>query len=74
MIGLYMPGFFDYAIADEMHELANLSAGTNNGEERGRPSFEYRCDGAPETLDPRLPPHYFPLEAEVRFRASPATP
>jgi hypothetical protein len=25
-IGRYMPGFFDYAIADEMHELANDTA------------------------------------------------
>jgi len=34
-IGRYLRGvFFDYAIADEMHELANLSAGTNNGEQR----------------------------------------
>ena len=26
MIGLYLPGFFDYAIADEVHELANDTA------------------------------------------------
>jgi len=25
-IGRYMPAFFDYAIADEMHELANDTA------------------------------------------------
>jgi hypothetical protein len=33
-IGRYMPDFFDYGIADEVHELKGLSAGTNNGEER----------------------------------------
>jgi hypothetical protein len=35
-IGRYMPNWFDYAICDEAHQLANLSAGTNNGEERVR--------------------------------------
>ena len=29
-----MDQWFDYAICDEAHQLANLSAGTNNGEER----------------------------------------
>jgi hypothetical protein len=33
-IGRYMDQWFDYAICDEAHQLANLSAGTNNGEER----------------------------------------
>ena len=69
-----MDQWFDYAICDEAHQLANLSAGTNNGEERERTSFEHRNDSAWKTLNPRLPPHYFPLEAEVRFRVSPATP
>ncbi len=32
-IGRFMPNWFDYAICDEAHQLANLSAGTNNGEE-----------------------------------------
>jgi hypothetical protein len=35
-IGRYMGGWFDFAIADELHQLAGLSAGSNNGEERGR--------------------------------------
>jgi len=35
-IGRFMPHWFDYAICDEAHQLANLSAGTNNGEERVR--------------------------------------
>jgi hypothetical protein len=39
-IGRFMPNWFDYAICDEAHQLANLSTGTNNGEERGPPSFE----------------------------------
>jgi hypothetical protein len=34
-IGRYMDQWFDYAICDEAHQLANLSAGTNNGEECG---------------------------------------
>jgi hypothetical protein len=33
--GRYMGGWFDFAIADELHQLAGLSAGPNNGEERG---------------------------------------
>ncbi len=36
-IGRYMDRWFDYAICDEAHQLANLSAGLNNGEERGFP-------------------------------------
>jgi hypothetical protein len=39
-IGRHLKGFFDYGVADEVHELKGLSAGTNNGEERGPPSFE----------------------------------
>jgi hypothetical protein len=34
-IGRYMGGWFDFAVADELHQLAGLSAGPNNGEERG---------------------------------------
>ena len=30
-----MRRWFDFAIADELHQLAGLSAGPNNGEERG---------------------------------------
>jgi len=33
-VGRYMPRWFDFAIADELHQLAGLSAGSNNGEER----------------------------------------
>jgi len=33
-IGRYMGGWFDFAIADELHQLGGLSAGSNNGEER----------------------------------------
>jgi len=33
-IGRHLKGFFDYGVADEVHELKGLSAGTNNGEER----------------------------------------
>jgi len=33
--GRYMRRWFDFAIADELHQLAGLSAGPNNGEERG---------------------------------------
>ena len=35
-IGRYLGGFFDYGIADEVHELKGLSAGTNNAEEHIR--------------------------------------
>jgi hypothetical protein len=38
-IGRYMDNWFDYAICDEAHQLANLSAGTNNGEESVREPF-----------------------------------
>jgi hypothetical protein len=38
-IGRYMSGWFDFAIADELHQLAGLSAGPNNGEERGQPAI-----------------------------------
>ena len=34
-IGRFMKGWFDFAIADELHQLAGLSAGPNYGEERG---------------------------------------
>ena len=33
-IGRFMKGWFDFAIADELHQLAGLSAGPNYGEER----------------------------------------
>jgi hypothetical protein len=33
-VGRYMRGWFDFAVADELHQLAGLSAGPNNGEER----------------------------------------
>jgi hypothetical protein len=38
-IGRYMKGWFDLAIADELHQLAGLSAGPNYGEEHGQPAI-----------------------------------
>ena len=38
-IGRFMKGWFDFAIADELHQLAGLSAGPNYGEERGPPAI-----------------------------------
>jgi hypothetical protein len=38
-IGRYMRGWFDFAIADELHQLAGLSAGPNYGEEHGQPAI-----------------------------------
>jgi hypothetical protein len=48
LIGRHLKGFFDYGIADEVHELKGLSAGTNNGEERGAPGLRTpirQCSG-----------------------------
>ncbi len=47
-IGRYMKDWFDFAIADELHQLAGLSAGPNYGEERGHPglrALQRRCLG-----------------------------
>jgi hypothetical protein len=41
-----MRGWFDFAIADELHQLAGLSAGPNNGEERGHPGLQALQDRA----------------------------
>jgi hypothetical protein len=40
--GRYMRRWFDFAIADELHQLAGLSAGPNNGEERfSEPAWQH---------------------------------
>jgi hypothetical protein len=45
-IGRYMRGWFDFAIADELHQLAGLSAGPNNGEERVNEHGRWYSEGS----------------------------
>ena len=73
-IGRYMKGWFDLAIADELHQLAGLSAGPNNGEERGQPAIRpLRGEYSGITVS-AFSSTLFGAIHGARFRVSPARP